>query len=326
MNRLHFAPMNTTPAARALVAALVCCTAQVTTNHSFAQATKVQPKSKPAAAPAPAAQPGPPGAEIQVPKIALGIGEDVEVKFSAPMVPDSMTGKAVPAAGVLDIAPALDANLVWHSSRTATLQLKAEVPLGASYRISLRRDLRDAAGKPVNPGPAVTASGPAFLVEQHQPRWFNMTGADARQPVITIFYNDEVDPAAVAKSAFFRDKAGRTVPVNVASVAVGELGRYPVNFGRHGQRYGESGEGKAPALPPADASALSVVRVTPASLLPPGEDWRLIIPRNLPNADNGARTPQDYVVTYGNIPLMEVAGVEAEPVLDAARQLHVTFT
>ena len=318
--------MKTTPAGRALFAALVCCSAQVSIQHSPAQGNKIQPKPKPAAVPGSAIPSGPPGVEIAVPKVALGTGEDVEVRFSAPMVADAMTGKAVPASSVLDIVPALDARLVWHSSRTATLQLESEVSLGAVYNISLRRGLKDAAGKPVNPGPPVTASGPAFLVEQHQPRWFNTTGADARQPAITIYCNDEVNPAAVAKASLFRDKAGRSVPATAVAVAVSELGRYPVPFGRHGERYGEREDGKPPTLPPGDASALSVVKITPASLLPPGEDWKLIVGRDLSNASNAARTPAAYIINYGTIPLMEVAGVEAEPVLDAARQLHVTFT
>ena len=113
--------------------------------------------------------------------VPFGAGGDIEVTFSAPMVPDSMKGKSVPAATVLEIKPALKADLVWQSSRSASLTIGESVPLGVAYRISLRRDVKDAAGKPVIPGPPVTVNSPAFVIEQHQPRWFFTTGADARQ-------------------------------------------------------------------------------------------------------------------------------------------------
>ena len=219
--------MKTTTAGRALLAALVCSSAQITMDNTYAQAPKAAPKAKPA----PAAPQGPPGAVITTPKTVLGGGEEVEITFSAPMVADSMTGKAIPAASVLDIQPPLQADLVWRSSRSATLKVKSLVALGVNYRIALRRDVKDAAGKAAVPGPAVVASGPAFIIEQHQPRWFNTSGSDARQPVIYLYANDALNAATVAQAAFFRDKAGRTVTTNCAAVLVSEMGRYPQPFG-----------------------------------------------------------------------------------------------
>lgn len=314
--------MKTSPAGRMLIAAMVCSTAQVTSSNSQAQAPRPQPK------PVPAAAPSPPGAEIQSDGVELGGSKDVEVTFSAPMVSEAMQGKAVPAASLLDIKPALAADLVWQSSRSATLKIKGQLPLGSRYTLALRRDLKDAAGKPVAAGPPVQASGPAFAIQEHSPRWFSTGGADARRPVITLFSNDEIAAEAVAKQAFFRDKAGRTVPVTALPVSVGELGKNPPVFGRWTDRRGGNGEaaaGDSPALPPDDASALSVVKVTPLNPLPPGEEWALIISRDLPNAANTTRTTKQYVVAYGTIPTMQVAAVEAEPVLDGPRELHVSF-
>lgn len=315
--------MKTSPAGRILTAALVCATAHVSLLNSLAQAPRPQPR---ATAPQPAQ---PAGAVIQAQGVQLGGGKDVEITFSAPMVPDSLQGKSVPAAGILDIKPALDAELIWQSSRSASLKVNGRIPLGSAYTIALRRDLKDASGKPVVPGPAAIVNGPAFAIEQHAPRWFSTSGADARRPVIQLFCNDEVSAAAIAKASFFRDKSGRVVPATVQPATVGDLGKYPPAFGRWNDRITPAGEdaeaGSRPALPAPESPALSVVKVTPASLLPAGEDWTLIVSKDLPNAANSARTAKQYVVAYGTIPTMQVAGVEAEPILDAERELHVTF-
>jgi hypothetical protein len=310
--------MKTTLSGRAIFAAWVCLAAHVTLDSTFAQAPKPAPKARPV----PATSQGPPGVEIKTPQTVLGGGEEVEITFSAPMVADNMTGKAVPAATLLDIQPALDADLIWRSSRSATVKVKSLVPLGVTYHFSLRRDVKDAAGKPVVPGPVAMATGPTFLITEHQPRWFNTAGEDARQPVIFLYANDAVDAAMVAKGAFFRDKQGRTVTTSCSAALVSELGRYPQEYGAWGRRFNAS----SPKPPAPESPALSVVKVTPASPLPPGENWTLVVPKALPNASGAARTPADYVVQYGTIPVMELAGVEAEPVLDGPRQLHVSFT
>ncbi|HEX2747665.1 MAG TPA: Ig-like domain-containing protein, partial [Verrucomicrobiales bacterium] len=316
--------MKTNTTGRLLYAAMVCSTAQVMSLNGLAQGPKSQPK---AAAPAPSGQPG---VEISDPEVALGSGKDVEVTFSAPMVAESMHGKAVPAGTVLDIKPPLEAELVWQSSRSASLKVNAPVAPGTSFRIALRRDLKDATGKAVSPGPAVTVYGPAFTVEQHMPRWFSMSGADARQPGITLFCNDEVTPEAVAKLAYFRNEAGQTVGVKAEALTVGALGKYPPAFGKWNDRKGgaardgEDAPDRGP-LPPPEAPALSAVRVYPASLLPPGNGWSLIVPKDLANAGGSAKTQKPYIIAYGSIPVMQVAGVEAEPVLDGPRELHVSF-
>ncbi len=314
--------MKTTHPGRAMLAAMVCLAAQITLENSIAQSAKPAPKAKPVAEkPAPAPQ-GTPGVQIRTPQAVLGGGEEVEITFSTPMVPDNMTGKAVPAATLLDIQPVLEADLVWRSSRSATVKIKSTVALGVNYRFALRRDVKDAAGKPVVPGPAVTASGPAFTITGHTPRWFNTTGADARTPVILLYANDALKPEAVAKGAVFRDKLGRTVTATAQAALVSELGRYPQPFGAWGRRFSSG----SPDMPPPESPALSVVKITPASPLPPGENWTLLVPGGIPNASGQTRTAADYTVRYGTVPVMDVAGVNPEPVLDGPRQLHVLFT
>lgn len=317
--------MKTTMSGRAVFAAMLCLTVPAPLHLVLAQAPRNQ--AKPSPAPPPAA--GVAGAEILPPRASLGGGEDLEVTFSVPMVADAMKGKAVPAASLLEIKPPLAADLIWQSTRSATLKVKGAITLGSSYRIGLRKDLKDAEGKAVAAGPAVTVSGPQFAIEQHQPRWFSTGGADGRLPVITLYFNDEVAPAAIAKAAVFRDKAGRTVPATARAVTVGELGKYPAAFGRWGQRYSAQtdaeGTGGQKELPAPEMPALSVLKLTPASPLPPGEKWELVIAGGAANAGNTARMASGYSIAYGDIPLMEVASIEAEPVMDESRQLHVMF-
>ena len=259
----------------------------------------------------------------------FGREEDVEINFKAPVVPDAMAGQEVDAATLVKITPPLKAIVIWQSSSSATLVPQGPVPPGRSYRLALRRDLKDTSGNPVVPGPDVTVAGPPFEVEKHTPRWFSMNEKDARVPKILLFCSDEVSAQAVSAAAYFSDKAGRKIKVAATPVLVGDLGKYPSAFGRWNNRHGVKGEGEegtTPPLPPAESPALSVVRVSPVSPLPPGEKWELIIPAGLANASGGAKSPKLYVVSYGNILPMQVAGVEAEPMLDAARELHIFFT
>ncbi len=279
-------------------------------------------QEKPAAVNAAAASAAPVSI-IRLPETVTA-ASPVELVFPSDMVAADMTGKTTPAADVLVSKPTLTAELSWTSPRSAVVKLAAPLALGSTHSLALRSGLKDAAGKPVPAGQAVTISGPAFAVRQTLPRWFDMDVTGARLPEIVLFFNDSVDAAAVAKAGRFVDKAERAVKIKTWTPEVVQLGKTHPLTGTWTEQSAALAKGTQQGAAGQAAMAVNVVTIKPESPLPPGEEWTLRLDAGLPNASGTAALPA-YSLAYGTILPFKLAEVEAEPVLDGPRELHVTF-
>ncbi len=258
-------------------------------------------------------------AEIVVPQDPLGGLQTVEVRFPSPMIVAAQVGETVDAATILDIRPSWPGRFRWQSSRSGTFEPEGVVPLGGEWELALQKGLRNAAGLPVE-APAVSAAGQALQLREHAPRYFSPASAPTRQPEITLFFNDAVNPAAVAKLGKFMTKAGQTMAVTCRTPLVGELGRNPAVTGTWAQQV----QGEGASSP--DEPAVSAVRLKPVNPLPLGHEWRFHMEPGLANATGAARTTEPVSILYGSISPLEVNSVVAEPVLDGPRQLRLGFT
>ena len=257
-------------------------------------------------------------AEIIVPKDPLGGPAALEVRFPSPMIGAGQVGQEVDIASVLDIKPALTGTFRWQSTRSGTLQPVGVLPLGTAWKISLKKGLKSAGGVAVESPPAA-ASGVDFVVRETTPKWFSPTGGTTRQPEITLYFNDAVNAAAVAKMGYFISNEGVRIETGAVTPNAAQLGRNPRVFGT----WEEQGmENREEAL---DSPAVSVVMVKPVKPLPPGTDWRYNLEPGVPNAAGKARTAVRHVVNYGSIVPLAVINVTAQPVLDAARQVQISF-
>ena len=162
-------------------------------------------------------------AEIMVPKEPLGTAAALEVRFPSPMISAAGVGEAVDAANVLDIKPAWHGKFRWQSTRSGTLDLEGLLPLGDGWRIALKKGLKNLAGQPVEATP-VLAAGQPLVVRESSPRYFSPGSESTRQPEITLFFNDAVNPAAVVKAGYFANKQGVRVAVTARTPLVAELG------------------------------------------------------------------------------------------------------
>ncbi|MES2705319.1 MAG: alpha-2-macroglobulin family protein [Verrucomicrobiota bacterium] len=259
------------------------------------------------------------GTEIIVPAGPLNRETSVEVRFPAPMVAPDLVGREAAAESVMEIKPALPGRFLWRSTRSGTFEPQGVPPLGVEFRIGLKAGLKDAQGRAVT-APAVTATAPAFVMRESTPRWFYPSSETTRQPEITLFFNDAVSPAAVAKAGVFTDKAGRRIPVSAITPRAGDLGRNPPAFGPWEQQ--QQGESAAAAK---ESPAVSVVRVKPASALPPGENWSFQLETPVSNLSGKARLAAMEPIRYGTVTVFELGRIAAEPVLDADSELQLSF-
>ncbi|MCB1131769.1 MAG: hypothetical protein KDN05_11605, partial [Verrucomicrobiae bacterium] len=133
-------------------------------------------------------------------------------------------------------------------------------------------------------------------------------------------FNDAVDPASVAPFVSFESKTGQKVDALVSSCDVAAAGYLAGNYRPWAARGGET-----PAEPAQDDIIPNIVVATPASPLPPGEDWKLAIRKGLPNADAGARLVEPVTYGIGTIPRFEIQDVSAVAVTDEPRRITIGF-
>ncbi len=270
-----------------------------------------------------------PAAEAQAPAvgeealIAVPAGPwrdeaSLEVQFAAPMVAASLVGQAQDAAEVLQIDPPLTARFRWNSSRSGALEPVGLLPLGQTWSVALAPGLKDAAGRLVAAAPARMV-GPTLEVQEHWPRHFSFLDQAPRRPEITLYFNDAVDPVAVARSGFFVDKAGHTMAARARRPLVQELGRHSAAVGTREE------QADAARVPAAEAPAVSAVAVVPVAPLPVGDGWLFKLPTDLANASGQARLREALEIPCGDIKPLLASGLRAEAALDSPRELQISF-
>lgn len=240
----------------------------------------------------------------------------IEVRFPAPMIPAAQVNQEVDAAQILEIKPALAGKFRWRSTQSGTLTLSALPQLGKSYTFQARA-LKDAAGRATPRGEAVTVQAPPLTITHYTPRWFGDTNA-TRTPSVTLFFNDAVTAANLAQAAYFTDKNRQRVSVSALSPLFSEV-QVPATT-----RTGTWAEQHSPAAPvKPDQLITSAVTVKPSSPLPVGQEWTLVVPAGVGSSGG---LPQNFSINVGSVAAFGVASMEAEPILDGDRELHVWFS
>ncbi len=263
------------------------------------------------------AEPGA-GAVIVVPRGPWGQGASLEVRFPAPMVAAALVGQARDVAEVLELRPPLPGRFRWSSLRSGVVELEGPLPLGQTWLVALKGGLEDAAGRPVAAVP-VSVSGPGLELREHWPQSSYRGQHPQRQPEITLFFNDEVDPAQVAVAGGFTNAAGQRIQVSARRPLFKEVEKHAVAVGTWAE------QGDAARVIPGEAAAISVVVVAPVAPLPTGEKWAFRLPAGLANARAQARLQQAVDLPYGDIVPLAAVGLQAGAVLDGPREWHLSF-
>lgn len=264
-------------------------------------------------------------AVIEAASDSLGYGgRSIIVRFTAPVVSPETAGTTVDAATVLEIRPPLSGRFRWTGTRSGIFEPDAPLALGSEYRLTTRKDLKDAQGNPVVAADPASLSTPPLQVHTYTPRWFTTHRDDPHRPLIRLYFNDSVSAESLEASAYFEDRKR-----NRRSVTARQAVRREVDADPH-----RTGPWEHQAIPPArreaephdpEAPVVSAVAVQPAQALPPGENWTLVLPAGFPNLRNTARTASDLRIHYGNVYPLNFTEAQAEPRLNGRRALHIRF-
>ena len=127
------------------------------------------------------------------------------------------------------------------------------------------------------------AAGDSLSVQYFPRYYYDNT---SRTPVFTVFTEHKLDPRQVSKFVQFTDAADKVVPAKVRSASSEEIQAAWKNFGSEGTD-----------SPAAD----HFLAVEPAVPLPVGQQWRLAVADNLPDASGKHKLARGFVISAGSV-------------------------
>ena len=249
-----------------------------------------------------------------------------ELRAAVPLVTVDRVGQ--PAAdSPLVLTPALPGAFRWTSQRGGVFTPSEPPPLGTTYKVALRPDLKDAAGEPIRAEFRQTFHTPPLEV-----RGVHIGYRDDepdRGPRMELLFNAAVDPARIADSLSYRNPAGGpAVPVSVKVPTDRDRfvfgPKIPARTWRERFAAAHAPSSTDPAVPRAEA--INRLIVTPAQPLPAGKKWKLVAAAGLTGTDPGATLPAAVEIAAGDVEPFEVKKIEAANDGAQARSLTITFS
>lgn len=259
------------------------------------------------------------------PRLVLSTGSlvpesKIDFVFEKPVVPPAAVGTTVENDWVV-IDPPIAGKLRWKTPEIAELIDMGLPGIGATHTFSVAADCKHLDGSKIEAGRFGTAKSEMFrpLRSRTENRWRSSYVASTAPWMIG--FNDEVDPAAVVPFVSFVSKEGQKVDARVRLCTPEQAG-YLVHSCRP---WRSRGGGAADAASRADGSVPNVIVVEPASPLPPGSDWNLVLGKGIPNADASARTGSANRYRIGSIPKFELERITPVVIANEPRRITLRF-
>src|SRR2546423_2929027 len=231
--------------------------------------------------------------QLLLPSRRLEPTSTFELRFASEMVPADQIDKPEKISPLV-IAPALDGQFIWLSTRSGTFVPKGILPLGTKYQITLRSGLKDAAGRDVKSNLRETVETPPLRVKGTSV----LGGADRENasatPRFLVLFNANVDVAACAKFFRFANGAGAKVDAQVAADDPENPELAFPSYQSDDRTLSAWGEKPAPIESDEETTGKNakprlvrknVLFVAAAKPLPPGRHWKLVIEPGLPAAE-----------------------------------------
>lgn len=265
-----------------------------------------------------------------------------ELRFNEPMVADEAVGKPGLEAP-LSLKPNLQGTWVWVTGQSGVFQPSEPPALGATYQVTLKSDLRNAAGKGFRGNLKEEFPAPAFRVKGwYAPEYWQAEDASAK-PRIGLCFPAEVDATAATKHLWF---------INDAKVRVEAVTEYPdlrkspeyfppyrsddrsnltwaeefrdfkTSGGKAQNEVDEEGEAPAQKGGPVFKNQIYVKPVTP---LTPGKNWRLIVGKGIASLE-GQQLAADYPVEIGTVVPFTVTKVAPENLVYSGKRVVLEFS
>jgi alpha-2-macroglobulin len=255
-----------------------------------------------------------------------------ELRFDQDMVGQDALGKAA-ALSPLQIEPMLKGKFAWLTPRSG-IYTPTEAPrLGTAYQFRLTSGLLNAKGQSTTVSLRRTLTTPPFQITNLRTSIRNHRQNSAR-PHLTLEFNAPVAPDEIAPSLVFRN-GDTEVPAKVLTHKQNHLSGYRTDpeLSRKSARVTpdwrtafdqrhevRSVNGTAVPIPP------NVVSVLPATMLPLGEDWQLVVKAGLPSTWQGIRLPEKVGIDIGEVTSMSVTTVMAGNEFNKGKRLNIHFT
>lgn len=256
--------------------------------------------------------------DILTPKSTL------ELRFDTPMIPKDRVG-SVEKTAPLTSKPVAEGEFKWTSTRSGQYTFTKPLALGASYEFSLRKGLKDAAGKPVDVEEWEAFNTEAFrVVDDYKEYPYSFGDSAKRIPTFMLQFSDVVDVNAAAKLFHFKSRFGsEPVPATVR-LATGKdfKKRYSAEVV---PTWEEQVNGVKPGKLKEGDSRPNALIVQTAGPLPAGIDWTLVIPTDFGNSGETAKMTEEGRFEWGSVQVLKVNRMEAEPHFDSPHLIRIAF-
>ena len=221
----------------------------------------------------------------------------------------------------LEIQPAMPGKLLWKAQNIAQLIPDAPPVIGTTYTFSISANQHHLDDSAVPAGKFATVQSEPFrVVASNSPnRWSSDYSPSTGEWLIV--FNDTVDPATAANFISFSSKSNQRVAARVERTTFEAAGYYAGNYKPWSARFPNTQE-----TTPEPASPVAfILKVTPATPLPPAEGWTVSIFKGLPNASATAMNSELASYEVGDIKPFAVTGISPQISADEPRQVVIEF-
>jgi uncharacterized protein YfaS (alpha-2-macroglobulin family) len=250
----------------------------------------------------------------------------MEFRFARTMVSRDAIGVATDDAPVL-FTPELPGKFTWLSTRSGVFVPDAAPPLGATYAISTRPELKSADGQPVGADFRATLQTPPFTS-------FHPTPGDTTEPTPEVHfgYNLAVDLESAGNLFRFVGANGEQISANVRYATGADYSPQKSGQGDWEERWKLA---RNPATTELSAGAYEAERkktkrnqliVTPVSPLTTGTKWEVHLAGGIASANGKYRLRESAIIQLGTVTPFTITALEASSQVHSGRSLNMTFS
>jgi hypothetical protein len=279
------------------------------------------------------------------PENQLVAGSAFELRFNEPMVADEAVGKPGSDAPLV-LKPAIAGSWMWVSSQSGVFQLTEPPALGSSVQVTLRSDLRNAAGKGFRAALKETFTAPKFRVKGWNAEIYWDAADATAKPKFGLCFPAEVDAEAAAKQMWFTNDAKVRVAVTAEYMDirkthdafpayrsddksnltwVEDFREFRTAGAKSKTNTTEDEEDGEPPVQKGGPVFKNQLIVTPAQPLPAGAGWKLIVGQGLTSLD-GTKLDADVPIDVGAIRPFVVARMTPENLVYSGKRVVLEFS
>ena len=275
------------------------------------------------------------GAQLILKSDELTATTTFEIRFDEPVATGAEVGREAKEPPLV-FHPAAKGVFVWLSQRSGVFTPSEAMPLGMTYRITLRPGFADADGKPLKAELSRTVHTPPMRVNGFSPNNFTHRSNVPSKPEIQVLFNADVAPDQAAQFVFFQNAAGAKIAAEVrADPAKTYFPTYDTpdrslltwrqQF-EEKQRIATLKNYRAATGSQPLEGAKNFLTVSPAQPLPVGNGWRLVVAQGLPSTDSEVSLMTRRELELGNITPFTVRGAVAENQINEKKHIALTFS